>query len=78
METIRIYTFSVRKAFGPFKVKDTFKAAVRTHVVNGIEVQDFNFEDGNSANVIPCEFTRFKEQQFPYREQLIGFTNRHY
>ena len=61
METIRIYTFVVRKAFGPFKVKDTFKASVRTHVVNGIEVQDFNFEDGNSANVIPCEFTRFKE-----------------
>jgi hypothetical protein len=61
METIRLYTFVVRKAFASFKVKDVFRAAVRTHVVNGIEVQDFNFEDGKSVNVIPCEFTRFKE-----------------
>lgn len=62
METIRIYKFLVRKSFADFNVKDRFKAAVRTYVSNGIELQDFVMEDGRKYDNVPCECTQFLER----------------
>jgi hypothetical protein len=61
METIRLYTFYVRKGFGPYKEKDVFRASIRTYVLDMKEIQDFNFEDGTAINAVPCEYTKFKE-----------------
>lgn len=62
MQTLRIYRFLVRKGFGDYNVKDRFKAAVRTYVLNGVEVQDFVTEDGTRYEKIPCEWTQFLER----------------
>jgi len=62
METMKLFTFVVRKGFGLYKDKQTFRASVRTYVKDLIEVQDFVMEDGTIHNCIPCENTKFTDK----------------
>ena len=62
METMKLFTFVVRKGFGLYKDKQTCRASVRTYVKDLVEVQDFVMEDGTIHNCIPCENTKFTDK----------------
>ncbi len=62
MQTQPLFTFLVRKSFGPYKEKDIFEAVVRTFVEELVEKQDFILPDGTVHKGIPCSWTKFHDK----------------